>query len=148
MNMLTETQRRALFLEMHRNIENAAGRVAAQLTSREGLQLSYPPNHGLTDNEISALRNLNVGPGLESAFRKAIASAVSEPLYYLMCILDGIGEPAELGERWFGARIDPIPPEPDGMPEAEPLRYDYYESYWEWRRIRPDPGWRLDDLKD
>ena len=45
-------------------------------------------------------------------------------------------------------RIEPVPLDSDEYEENEPLRYDFFDSYWDWRKMRPEPGWRLDDLDD
>jgi hypothetical protein len=145
--MLTEAQRRALLLQMHRSIEEVAARVASELRSGVA-SLSYPPNCGLTRDETRAIAELRSIAGLESALRKIVASAASFPLYHFICILDGIGDPADYDGEWLGARIDPVPLDSDGSEENEPLRYEFFDSYWDWRKMRPEPGWRLDDLDD
>lgn len=142
--MLTKAQHRALLLQMHRSIEEAATQMAAQVVSSNVPSLNYPPNSGFSEAEVNAIGNLKAIPGMESALRKVIANAASQPLYKLACILDGIADPADYKGKWLGARIKPVSPTSD-EDEAEQLwRDNIYESYWEWRRIRPDPGWRLD----
>jgi hypothetical protein len=131
-------------MEMHRSIERAATGMAEQLQSSKIPSLLYPPNDGFTEDEIAAIRDLQISSSLKSALRKVIASAASEPLYHLICILDGIGDPMELDEPWLGARIEPRSNKTEGSEDIEPLRYDFYESYWAWRHRRPNPGWRLD----
>jgi hypothetical protein len=144
--MLTEIQRRALLLDMHRSIEEVSTKVASQLVSSTRPTLVYPPNAGLNSAEAQAVGQLKAIPGLESALRKIIASAASEPLYHLVCILDGIGDPSNFEGPWLGARIEPVSDVSDEAQEdVEPLRYDFYDFYWEWRKRRPDPGWRLDE---
>jgi len=72
---LTRDQRLALFLAMHQSIERAASTTAAALAGPEPVELFYPPNHGLTSAEETALHSLPASPELESALRKVIASA-------------------------------------------------------------------------
>ena len=55
--MLTEAQRCALLLQMHRSIEEIAARVASELRSGVA-SLSYPPNCGLTNDECRAIAEL------------------------------------------------------------------------------------------
>jgi hypothetical protein len=145
--MLNDAQRLALFLQMHRSIEEAATKMASQVMSADAPQLLYPPNAGFNRAETQAISKLRAIPGLESALRKVIASATSVPLYTLICILDGIGDPADYAGEWLGARIVPLPPDADNSEDVEPLRYEFMDSYWEWRKTRPDPGWRLDDYE-
>jgi hypothetical protein len=142
--MLTKAQRRALFLEMHRSIEEAASRAASGLVSSHLPSPFYPPNAGLTEEEAEAVQGLMPSPALENALRKLIASAASEPLQHLLCILDGITDPVDYDGLWLGARIEPVEDEPRDAQDDEALRYEFMDHYWEWRCRRPDPGWRLD----
>jgi len=42
-------------------------------------------------------------------------------------------------------RLEPVPDDEDEEPPF--LYYDLGHTYWEWRKRRPDPGWRLDTLR-
>ena len=144
--MLDEAQRRALLLHMHRSIEEVAAKVASELQSGTP-SLLYPPNSGFTDKESGSLAQLSSIPCLESALRKVVASAAASVLYYLIVILDGIGDPADYEGEWLGATIEPVLYDPDAT-DPEPWRYDFFDSYWEWRKTRPDTGWCLDNLSN
>lgn len=138
--MIKRREKEALFIEIHRAIEDAASRTAAALRTG-GVDLSYPPNAGFSPAEQSALESLNVTPDLESAFIKIIADAASSSLFRLFCLLDGVGDPEGYDGVWLGLSLSqPSEDEEQG----DMLHDDLFESYWKWRVVRPDPGWKLD----
>jgi hypothetical protein len=122
-----------VFHEMHRSIEEAASAAARDFM--EGApDLTYPPNHGFLPDELEALASLPRTAALEGALRKLIADAAAYPLFHLLSLADGIVDAPELDDVQPGERI-----------AGEIMLHDgLYESYWSWRRRRPDPGWRLD----
>ena len=131
--MLEEIDLHALFHEMHRTIEETAT-VAAKNLMRGASDLTYPPNCGLSDEENSALQSLNKTSVMESALRKVIADAAAYPIFHLLSIADGVADPPDIDEATEGDQT-----------AVETMLHDgFYESYWAWRRRRPDPGWRLD----
>ena len=115
-------------------------RTAAALRAG-AVDLSYPPNAGLSPAEQAALESLDVMPDLESALRKVIADASSAPLFRLFALLDGVGDPEEYDDLWSGLVLRK-PGEDEE--QSEMLHDQFFESYWEWRNRRPDPGWNLD----
>src|SRR5205823_11394396 len=132
--MLTEYQRKALFLEIHRAIESNATYVAGKLSAAQPPGLCYPPNGGFTDAEQRALRQLPAGKDLESALRKVIASAAYGPLFRLFCLLDGVGDPQDYDGVWLGAVIEPVPDDDEEPEEEQPMLHDALcETYWDWR---------------
>jgi hypothetical protein len=138
--MISQREKDALFIEIHRAIEDAATRTAAALRAGT-MDLSYPPNAGLSAAERAALESLSVTPDLETALRKVIADASSVPLFRLFTLLDGVGDPEGYGDLWLGLVLSR--PGEDEEP-GEMLHDEFFESYWEWRKRRPDPGWKLD----
>ena len=130
--MLEDISRHALFHEMHRTIEEAATGALTRLM--QGIpELTYPPNNGFLADELEALESLPRSPALERALRKIVANAAAYPLFHLMCLADGVADPPALGDMVDGDAVD------DDM-----LHDQFYETYWAWRRRRPDPGWLLD----
>jgi hypothetical protein len=143
---LTEAQRLALFLELHRSMEEAATEAAGSLVGLELPELHYPPNHGFTPAEAAALERIGSGGDLESALRKVIASAAYRPLIDLFRLIDGVMDPHDYAGAWPCFRL-----EPGAEDEQEEPPFFYYElpeTYWAWRERRPDPGWRLDTWGD
>jgi hypothetical protein len=131
--VLDEIDRHALFHEMHRAIEESATVTVNQLAAGEPL-LTYPPNHGLSPEEIAALDSIPKTPAMKSALRKIIADAAAYPLFHLLSLADGVAEPPLLDDVQ----------EVEQSAVAIMLHDGFNESYWAWRRRRPDPGWRLD----
>ncbi len=131
--LLEEIDRHALFHEMHRTIEETATVTASNLM-RGAYDLTYPPNCGLLPDEAVALQSLMKSPAMESALRKVLADAAAYPMFHLLSIADGVADPPD---------IESV--SADDQTAAEMMLHDgFYESYWAWRRRRPDPGWRLD----
>jgi hypothetical protein len=130
---LEDIDRHALFHEMHRCIEESAA-VGLQGLMADKPDLAYPPNYGLLPDETDALRSIPKTAAMERALRKVIASATASPLFHLMCLADGVAGAHVLRDVTTQERT-----------AAEIMLHDgFYESYWAWRRRRPDPGWRLD----
>jgi hypothetical protein len=139
--MLDEKQKMAVLLELHKAIEETATVTVDQLEAKEN-QLSYPPNCGLSEDELLALRGIVFSPALKTALRKVIADAASYPLFHLFSILDSVADPEYYDEQWLGASLELKTGETH---QEEGLLHDaYYEAYWQWRGVRPDPGWKLD----
>ncbi len=71
---------------------------------------------------------------MKSAIRKLIADGSAYPLFHLFSLLDGVVDPPQLSDVLDNERV-----------ATEIMLHDgFYESYWAWRRRRPNPGWRLD----
>lgn len=132
--MLEEVRSVVLLLEMHREIEAAATKAVGELIKGEH-NLQYPPNGGFTERERLALKSMPKSPELESALRKIIADAAAWPLFHLFCLADGVIDPDVNALSQV--------PQDDGMMLHDAL----YDSYWAWRKQRPDPGWRLDNYE-
>ncbi len=131
--MLEDIDRHALFNELHRSVEQSATAAVEQLMT--GIpDLAYPPNHGFLPDEVAALASIPKGPAMERALRKLIASAAATPIFDLLCLVDGVADAPELADVL----------ESDSTAVDLMFHDGFYDSYWAWRRRRPDPGWRLD----
>lgn len=131
--MFEGIDRHALFNELHRSVERSAAVAVEQLMTGVP-DLAYPPNHGFSPDEQTALASIPKTAEMWSALRKLIASTAATPIFDLLCLLDGVTD-AEQPEDVQDA---------DAMATELMLHDGFYESYWAWRRRRPDPGWRLD----
>ena len=141
--MLSPAQMDALMLDVHRGIEDAA-RLAANALVRDAKipPLSYPPNGGLSDQEREALTALADTPEIVSGLRKLIADAIAASFFSFFNLLDGTGDLMHLREDdWPGFEL--VEAEDGG----QMLHEYFFESYWAWCELRPDPGWRLDNLE-
>jgi hypothetical protein len=142
---MTPDEMKRLMLGLHRSIEQQSEAVAAKITAQAPRTPAYPPNGGLTDEEQAALKALEPDPALHSGLRKLIAGATAAVVFELFNFIDGTGAPA--GEQPWGAfHIDKM--SKDEARRQVFLHDTFYETYWDWRKVRPDPGWRLDVLKD
>ena len=137
---MTDEQRQAFFLDIHRTIEETATRTAAALRSGT-LRLMYPPNGGFTSAEQEALGSLQVSPVLESALRKVIASASIGPLFRACTLLDGVANPHDFGGTWPVFSIREAGGDEGSVAS---LHDELFETYWRWREKRPEKSWRLD----
>lgn len=134
----------AFQVAVNSSVEEAAETYARKVVDGEVLRdfpygLSYPPNAGLTNDEVAAIEQLRQVPGVESALRKVLAATAAEPIDRLLCIIDGVDDPGD--EDWTGVSLLD---KRETDEEGEFLHDGFYEAYWEWRKVRPDKGWRLD----
>jgi hypothetical protein len=140
--MLKHEQKQALLVECHKAIEESASHAVDRLEGKDD-ELTYPPNWGLSAAERDALNSILINPSLKSALRKVIANASSYPLFHFFELLDGVANPAGCGEPWLGCTL-----ETKADDDADFLHDDYYDAYWDWRKQRPDPGWKLDTWEE
>lgn len=134
--MLEDIDRHALFNELHSSVERSATVAVEQLMA--GIpDLLYPPNHGFLPDEEAALMSITKTSAMARALRKLLASTAATPIFDLLSLVDGVADAPELDDVQ-----EADSPAVDGM-----LHDGFYESYWAWRRRRPDPGWRLDTHK-
>ena len=144
--MMTDEQRIAMFVQIHKDIETCADAMARSLEAGGELpKLSYPPNAGLTEDEAAALRALELDSRAVAGLRKLTADAISSCLFTLFNLLDGTGEPEGFDEYWPAFSLVE---ESDDDEVVEMLHDTFFDTYWNWRRVRPDPGWKLDTLDD
>jgi len=141
---LTDEERKTLLLELHKLIETAAEQAVRRIAGREPVgALSYPVGGRLTPGEADALGRWNAPPEAVRAVRKVVADAVAWPVYDLLCMIDGAREPEGWEVPWqaFEVRAAEEGSPPGGLHTA------FRETYEEWRRRRPDPGWSLEGQK-
>jgi hypothetical protein len=139
--MLTDQQRNALFVEVHREIEAAAVKASDAIAGLRPVDIVYPPNGGLTPSEHAALAAGLRGPELQAALRKIIADAAATPLFTFLTLLDGVADPVSFPGPWLPFHIAEAT---DDEHEHLMLHDVLFDSYWLWRDRRPDPGWCLD----
>jgi hypothetical protein len=99
--MLTDAERNALLIEVNREIEEQADRLARGLAQGGELPtLIYPPNGGFTEPEQEAVLGLLVSEEAVSGLRKLVANACAGPLSWLFALLDGIADPEGYDGHW------------------------------------------------
>ncbi|MGI4790307.1 MAG: hypothetical protein ACRYFS_15830 [Janthinobacterium lividum] len=145
---ISSSNEEALRVQINADIEataqNAAGSIVAGTFQSK---MSYPPNHGFTEEELEALNLLQDIPNIESALRKVVADAASFPVFRILEYIDGVADPNDAS--WRGIYLVDRPNEDSDVEVADTDYHDQlYARYWDWRMIRPTKEWKLDILKD
>ena len=134
-----------LLIEAHRIIEEEAARRASELVSGEQTDVVYPPNGGLVAEERAVLQALKGGVVLEAALRKVFADCAATTLFHVLSQIDAVGSPEVTPGEWLGLQLQPAdagtPDPPYGM-----LHDALFDTYWDWRELRRNTGWTLDNL--
>lgn len=128
--MIDVAIRRALFIEIHREIHNAASSVLS-FSDPKKHSLSYPPSIELTAAEKSALQELQLSSSAKSGLQKLITDACNKPMFHLFCLFDGVADPQAGGfDPWFGVSLAS---KKDA--ENDPMLHDeLFESYWDYKK--------------
>ena len=130
--MIDKETQKALFIEIHRAIEEAASSVIKDLEgSGQELKVTYPPGYApLTPEEKVAIQNLKLSPEARSGLKKIILDAASYPLFQLFALMDGVADP-ETGsfDVWRGISFCP-------KEETLMLHDELYGSFWDYEKIR------------
>ncbi len=132
----------ALLLDLNQDIEEYTEATVKNIIEDKKFDfLTYPPNNGLTDLEK---QKLNTNEHLKNALRKVIADNSAGIIFNMLNLFDGTGSPKHMYNEWTGIKL--IDEEPD---ENEPrfqdtLHDSFFETYWEWKKIRGDKNWKLD----
>jgi len=145
---MSENNEQALMVQVNADIEDAAQNAARSLMDGSfQSHITYPPNHGFTSEELTALAALKAMPNLESALRKIIADAASFPVSRVFEYIDGIADPND--DAWSGVYLTDRPDRGDNVELDDTSYHDGMQArYWDWRRIRPTKEWKLDVLDD
>lgn len=143
---LSEENRMSLLVSIHQLIEEQANFTVNDIENKRINQLiNYPPNGGLTESEKNELSKLILNTDLKSALRKVLASNTADVFFSFLNIIDGTIDPTvEYGE-WGEVMLVDFNEEN----EIESMLHDdFYESYWDWKEKRTNPGWKLDLMDD
>ncbi|WP_103072341.1 hypothetical protein [Aquimarina sediminis] len=135
---------KTFLLSANQKIEENADFISDKLYKGDEMDfITYPPNCGFTEEENRSLEKLKNDPNLKSALRKILADNSAGVLFDLFNIIDGTSEPDESFGKWteicFVDKTDEL---------AEDLDFfhdELYDKYWDWRKIRPKKGWKLDN---
>jgi len=144
---LSEHNLNTLMLFLQQKIEESAEYISDQLEKGNNTDfITYPPNGGLTEKENLSLQKLKNDPDLKSALRKILADNSAGVLFELFNLIDGTTEPDENLGEWteisFVDKMDEI------AENAEMLHDELYGKYWDWRKIRPNKNWKLDNYNE
>jgi hypothetical protein len=129
--MINETVRRALLLETHKAIEEAARYALSSIGAIENATIAYPSHKALTPTEQAALKNLHLSDDARSALQKVIADVASYPLSHLFSLMDGVTDPELIRFNWWpGLSLAE-------KSEAEEMLHDeFFDTYWDYKATR------------
>ena len=144
---LSDHNLKTLMIFLQQKIEENAEYVANELTNGNSTDfLTYPPNGGLTESEKLSLEKIKNDSTLESALRKVLADNSAGVLFELLNIIDGTSEPDENIGKW--TEISIVDKTDEIAENAEMLHDELYSKYWDWKKIRPNKSWKLDNYEE
>jgi hypothetical protein len=143
---LSTENKSTLLIHLHKSIEESASTNANHIIHGQLNQLiNYPPNGGLTKNEINSLEELKGKEHLKSALTKILASTTADVFFDIFNIIDGTADPGPEAGKWTEVMLVD---KPEGLDEdVEFLHDDFYETYWDWKGKRQNTNWSLDNLE-
>jgi len=136
---VSEKNARALLFDINQDIEEYAEETVKSIIEEKSFDnLNYPPNCGLTDLEKIEPSKLDNNEHLKNALRKVIANNTAGVIFNLLNLLDGTGSPKQYYDDWTGVKLIDEEPNEDEVPFNDTLHDSFYETYWEWRKVRGD----------
>lgn len=142
---LSNKNAKALLVDLNQAIEEYAEYSVKNIIEDKNFEfLSYPPNWGFTDLEKAELDKLSNNEHLKNALRKVIADSSSGVIFNMLNLFDGTGSPKHYYDEWTGIKIIDEETQENEEQFRDMLHDGFYESYWEWRKIRGDKEWKLD----
>jgi hypothetical protein len=134
-----------LLLDTHQDIEEYADTLVTNILDRKEFNfLTYPPNCGFTELEVNELKKLDNNEHLKSALRKVIADNSAGIIFNILNLFDGTGFPKNDNGDWTGLKVIDEEPNENSEPVDDWLHDKFYETYWDWKKIRGDKKWKLD----
>lgn len=135
----------ALLLDLNQNIEEYAEVIVKNIIEEKNFDfLTYPPNNGLTELEKEELSKLDNNEHLKNALRKIIADNSAGVIFNMLNLFDGTGTPKLHYDNWSGVKLIDEEPQADTEEFNDTLHDSFFETYWEWRKLRIDKKWKLD----
>jgi len=136
-----------LMLALHKKIEEYANALANSLNNGNAEKsMFYPPNYGLTTEEIESLKKLKDDLILKSALRKLFADNSAGVLFDLMNLIDRTSDPNLSLGNWTGLSF--VDSSEEIEENSEMLHDTFVATYWDWKKIRPKKDWKLDNVDD
>ena len=139
----------ALLLDLNQDIEEYAEATVKNIIEDKNFDfLTYPPNNGLTDLEKQELNKLDNNEHLKNALIKVIADNSAGIIFNMLNLFDGTGSPKHMYNEWTGIKLRDEEPN-ENEPEFQDTLHDsFFETYWEWKKIRGDKNWKLDTYEE
>jgi hypothetical protein len=139
----------ALLVDINHDIEEYAEAAVKNIIEDKNFErLTYPPNWGFTDAEKEALAKLGNDEHLKNALRKIIADSASGVIFNLLNSIDGTGDPRYNQNAWTGVKLVDAKEDKNAEPFTDILHDAFYETYWEWRKLRGGKEWKLDTYEE
>lgn len=134
--MIDDKTRLALFLELHRVVEEQTERLIERIKARKaGDRISYFSER-LKSEEIDALHKIPLSPAAASALQKVVVDACGKVLFHFFCVLDGVGSPDDFWDwsegPWLGACLAEASGKNAG--DLHDFFFQSYEDYLEHHR--------------
>jgi hypothetical protein len=146
---LSQTNAKALLFDLNQDIqEYAEATVNAIIEKRNFDNVTYPPNGGLTDLEKAELYKLDNNSHLKNALRKVLADNTAGVIFNLLNLLDGTGSPKHYYDDWTGVKLIDEEASEDTEPFDDTLHDTFFETYWDWKKVRGDKSWKLDTYEE
>ncbi len=135
----------ALLLDLNQDVEEYAEYSVKNIIEDKNFEcLSYPPNGGFTDLEKAELDKLSNNEHLKNALRKVIADNSAGVIFNMLNLFDGTGSPKNYYDEWTGIKLIDEEAQENEEQFNDMLHDAFFETYWEWRKIRGDKKWKLD----
>ena len=142
---LSQKNALALLLDLNQDVEEyAEAAVKDIIEDKNFYKLMYPPNNGFTQEEQMELDKLDNNEHLKNALRKIIADSSAGIIFNMLNLLDGTGGPKIRYNDWTGVMLIDEEPDKNAEPFYDTLHDCFFETYWEWRKLRGDKKWKLD----
>jgi hypothetical protein len=134
-----------LLLDINQDIEEYAEATVKNIIEDKNFDfLTYPPNNGLTDLEKAELSKLDNNEHLKNALRKVIADNSAGVIFNMLNLFDGTASPKLHYDNWSGVKLIDEEPQADSEQFNDMLHDSFFETYWEWKKLRGDKKWKLD----
>jgi hypothetical protein len=142
---LSNTNAIALLLDLNQDIEEYAETTVSKVIEDKNFDsLTYPPNNGLTDDEKKELNKLDNNEHLKNALRKIMADNTAGVIFNMLNLLDGTGSPKLHFDNWTGVKLVDDDETSETESFKDTLHDGFFETYWEWKKLRGDKKWKLD----
>jgi hypothetical protein len=146
---LSNNNAKTLLLDIHQDIEEYADVLVKKILDEKNFDfLTYPPNCGLTELEKNELLKLENNEHLKNALRKVIADNSAGVVFNMLNLFDGTGFPKNDNGGWTGLKIIDEEPNENPEPVDDWLHDKFYETYWDWKKIRSNKKWKLDTSEE
>lgn len=136
-----------LMISLHKKIEEYSDFLTTQIENGKPIEhVNYPPNNGFSEKEIKSLQELSSKEDLKSALRKLVADSMAGVLFDFFNFIDGTSDPDEKLGKW--SELSLVDKNDNIEPPNDMLHDKFFETYWEWRKIRPNKEWKLDTYEE